>query len=154
MASSPLMGREPGYHILSWVGLLPQPTPGLSVCVAPERPLLNTRLSGLPSTVQHIFQQHLRRWPARVPAKGRRWTAGASKWVMFGILTISVAAEQIIMLNFSSFLVLMWGIYSVSLDKDLKDWVLLFKKKTKKLKCLFFVAACVSNSYLFPQSCL
>lgn len=151
MAYSPLMGREPGYHILSWVGLLPQHAPGLSVCVAPERPLLNTRLSGLPSTVQHIFQQHLRRWPVRVPGKGRRWTAGTSKWVMFGILTISAAAEQIIMLIFliPCFDV---GIYSVSLDKDLKDWVFLFKKNP--LKCLFFVAACVSNSYLFPQSCL
>lgn len=89
------------------LSLLPQHTPSLSFCVAPVRPLLNTQLSGLPSAVQHIFQQHLWKGRVRVPGKGRRWTAGTSRWVMCSMLTICVAEGQIIMLIFFLCLVFM-----------------------------------------------
>lgn len=64
----PWWAESPGTTSFRELGCFPNTHP-VCLSVAHRRPLLNTQLSDLPSTVQEIFQQHLWRERARVTWK-------------------------------------------------------------------------------------
>lgn len=173
------MGREAGFHIQSWVGLLPHPEPNthpaLCVSVAPRRPLLNTQLSGLPSTVQQLSSSTYgeEEWEYQAKKAEGELLVNLDEWcweILFGESLLCGCRAALITLTLNLFLSLILicarTVFSPQMEIKIslklaqqtacRPRTLAGLKKYKYIspKCFLSAAAYVPNSCVLLQSCL